>query len=86
MESAASPAKAASPQAVGLIGGGMFTKNILMPALKKISGVQLRGAATTTGVTARHLAQKFGFAYATTDYQEILADADIGSVHHYYPS
>jgi predicted dehydrogenase/threonine dehydrogenase-like Zn-dependent dehydrogenase len=80
LESAPSSPIAASPQAVGLIGGGMFTKNILMPALKKVSGVHLRGAATTTGMTARHLAQKFGFAYATTDYKEILADADIGNV------
>ena len=58
----------------------MFTKNILLPALKKIEGVQLVGVATTTGVTAQHIAKKFGFAYATTDYQEILADAAIGSV------
>ncbi|MBW1992788.1 MAG: Gfo/Idh/MocA family oxidoreductase, partial [Deltaproteobacteria bacterium] len=45
-----------------------------------MSGVNLVGAATTTGVTARHLAQKFGFAYATTDYREILKDPAIGSV------
>ena len=80
LERPPAPTQAATPLVVGLIGGGMFTKNILMPALKKVSGVQLRGAATTTGVTAQHLAQKFGFTYATTDYQEILADADIGSV------
>ncbi len=67
-------------QGVGLIGGGMFTKNILMPALRQVGGVPLRGVATTTGVTARHLAQKFGFAYATTDYREILDDAAIGRV------
>ena len=36
--------------------------------------------ATTTGVTAQHIAKKFGFAYATTDYQELLQDAAIGSV------
>lgn len=80
LEPRPAPTQAAAPLVAGLIGGGMFTKNILMPALKKVSGVQLRGAATTTGVTAQHLAQKFGFTYATTDYQEILADADIGSV------
>jgi predicted dehydrogenase/threonine dehydrogenase-like Zn-dependent dehydrogenase len=80
LEPRPAPTQAAAPLVAGLIGGGKFTKNILMPALKKVSGVQLRGAATTTGVTAQHLAQKFGFTYATTDYQEILADADIGSV------
>jgi predicted dehydrogenase/threonine dehydrogenase-like Zn-dependent dehydrogenase len=70
----------AESRALGLIGGGMFTKNILLPALKQIKGVNLVGAATTTGVTAQHLAKKFGFAYATTDYQEILRDERIGSV------
>ncbi len=65
---------------VGLIGGGLFTKNILMPALKQVAGVKLTGAATTTGVTSQHLAKKYGFAYATTDYRDMLRDPAIGSV------
>jgi len=80
LQPAASPGQSAHPRAVGLIGGGMFAKNILLPALKKVPGVMLVGAATTTGVTARHIAKKFGFAYATTDYREILQDKAIGSV------
>jgi predicted dehydrogenase/threonine dehydrogenase-like Zn-dependent dehydrogenase len=80
LKPAASLSDAANPQAIGLIGGGMFTKNILLPALKKVPGVSLVGAATTTGVTAQHLAKKFGIAYATTDYHEILNDPAIGSV------
>ena len=75
-----SPSETAWRRAVGLIGGGMFTKNILLPALKKLNGVQLLGVATTTGATAQHLARKFGFADATTDYQALLANAAIGSV------
>jgi predicted dehydrogenase len=67
-------------QAVGLIGGGMFTKNILLPDLQKVQGLKLLGVATTSGATVQHLAKKFGFAYATTDYREILNDAAIGSV------
>ncbi|MDD3581626.1 MAG: bi-domain-containing oxidoreductase [Desulfobacca sp.] len=65
---------------LGLIGGGMFTKNILLPALKKLDGIQPLGVATTTGVSAQHLAKKFGFAYATTDYKALLANGAIGSV------
>jgi predicted dehydrogenase/threonine dehydrogenase-like Zn-dependent dehydrogenase len=81
LKTAPGPApEAASPRAAGLIGGGAFTKNILLPALKKVRGLNLVGVATTTGVTAHHIARKFGFAYATTDYREILADAAIGSV------
>lgn len=70
----------AGRMAVGLIGGGMFTKNILLPALKKVEGVKFLGVATTTGLTSQHIAKKYGFAYATTDYQAILKDAAIGSV------
>jgi predicted dehydrogenase/threonine dehydrogenase-like Zn-dependent dehydrogenase len=66
--------------AVGVIGGGMFTKNILLPTLKKIEGVKLLGVATTTGVTSQHIAKKFGFAYATTDYRALLQDDQIRSV------
>jgi predicted dehydrogenase/threonine dehydrogenase-like Zn-dependent dehydrogenase len=65
---------------VGVIGGGMFTKNVLLPVLKQGVQAPLVGVATTTGVTAQGLAQKFGFKYATTDYQEILQDPAIGAV------
>jgi predicted dehydrogenase len=74
------PVAAAPRQAVGLIGGGMFTKNILLPALKKVPGLNLVTATTTTGVSAHHLAKKFGFTRPSTDYREILQDPAIGSV------
>jgi predicted dehydrogenase/threonine dehydrogenase-like Zn-dependent dehydrogenase len=80
LESDRLQSETAASQGLGLIGGGMFTKNILLPALTKISGVPLAGVATTTGVTAQHIATKFRFAYATTDYQKILKDAGIGRV------
>lgn len=80
LKSAPAPSETAAGQELGLIGAGMFTKNILLPALSKVSGVSCRGVATTTGVSARHIANKFGFGYATTDYQEILKDASIGRV------
>lgn len=66
--------------AVGLVGGGSFTRNIMLPALRKVKGVKLAGVATTTGMSAGYLAQKFGFGYATADYRQILEDKAIGSV------
>lgn len=66
--------------ALGLIGGGIFTKNVLMPVIQKIKGVRPIGVATTSGITSQNLAKKFGFAYATTDYREILNDDAVGSV------
>lgn len=75
-----SPTSARTTPTVGLIGGGKFTRNILMPALQKIQGVQLGGVATTSGVSSQHLAQKYGFSFATTDYREILQDEHINRV------
>lgn len=75
------PSGSTSPgRALGLIGGGMFTKNILLPVLKKNGGIILAGVATTTGVSARHIADKFGFTYAATDYREILQDDSLDRV------
>lgn len=65
---------------VSFIGGGMFTKNILLPALKEIKNVTLAGVATTKGMTAEHLASKFGFSYCTSEYKKILNDEATGSV------
>ncbi|AEB09489.1 Gfo/Idh/MocA family oxidoreductase [Desulfobacca acetoxidans] len=69
-----------SRRSLGLIGGGMFTRNILLPALKKLPGLELARAATTTGVSAHQIAKKYGFAQASTNYREILQDSAIGSV------
>jgi predicted dehydrogenase len=65
---------------IGIIGAGMFTKNILLPALKKIDGVALEGISARTGLSASHLAETFDFRYSTSEYQEILSDPAVGSV------
>ncbi len=65
---------------VGVIGAGMFTKNILMPVIRGVDGVRLLGVSSKTGLSSQHLAEKFRFDYATTDYKQILSDERIGSV------
>ena len=65
---------------VGVIGGGNFTKNILLPALKKVKNVSFIGIATASGVSSNHVGKKFGFNYCTSDYKEILKDKSIGSI------
>ena len=65
---------------VGLIGAGLFAAGTLLPILKKMNGVELKGVATATGIKGQHIAKKFGFKYFTTDYQELLKDDEINSV------
>jgi predicted dehydrogenase/threonine dehydrogenase-like Zn-dependent dehydrogenase len=65
---------------VGLVGGGMFTKNILLPALRKVKNINLKGVATTTGLTTSHIGKKYEFEYCTTNYKLITADKNINNV------
>jgi len=65
---------------LGFIGAGLFANATLLPIIRKTAGVALRGVATATGASGRHVADKFGFEYCTSDYREILADASVDAV------
>ncbi|MFA6169611.1 MAG: bi-domain-containing oxidoreductase [Candidatus Margulisiibacteriota bacterium] len=65
---------------VGLIGAGLFSNVTILPCLKKIKGLALRGVATATGLSGRNVANQYGFEYCTTDYKEILSDKKINAV------
>jgi predicted dehydrogenase len=65
---------------VGMIGAGLFSNVTILPCLKKIKEVALRGVATATGSSGANVAKQFGFEYCTTDYKEILKDQKINTV------
>jgi predicted dehydrogenase/threonine dehydrogenase-like Zn-dependent dehydrogenase len=65
---------------IGLIGAGMFTKNVFLPALKKVTGLRLVGVAAKTGLNSRHVGNRFGFETATSDSTSLIQDATIGSI------
>ncbi len=72
-----------SPQAkvkLGVIGAGNFATGTLLPILKEIADVELVGVCTSRGYTARGVADKFGFQFATSDPAEILENPDINAV------
>jgi predicted dehydrogenase len=64
---------------IGMIGCGNFTKSVLLPMLKK-QDIVLNGLSTATGMNCGETAKKEGFAYAATDYQELLKDEKINTV------
>ena len=45
-----------------------------------MNGVALVGIASSGGLHAQHSAKKFGFAYATSDEDEIINDPKINTV------
>jgi len=64
---------------IGIIGSGNFTKMTLLPALKN-SGAFYKYISSAGGLTAKSLANKYGFSYSTTNYKEILNDSDVDLV------
>jgi len=65
---------------IGFIGAGSFAQGYILPILQKRKDVNLVGVATARGITASSAAQKFGFAYSTTDYDKILDDELIDTI------
>jgi predicted dehydrogenase len=65
---------------VGFLGAGQFATASLIPAIKKTSGIELRGVCTATGVSAHHVSKRYGFEYCTTDENDILSDPQIDTV------
>ncbi len=72
--------KKISKVSAGLIGAGLFARGTLLPAMKKVSGITLTGVASSRGLSGKNLSDSYKFRYATTDYRDILKDADINIV------
>jgi len=76
--------KASPPQKVdlrfGIIGAGRWAQAILLPYLRKEQDVTIGAVATASGLSARHVGDKYNATLATTEYNDILACSDIGSI------
>jgi len=59
---------------VGLVGAGAFARSVLLPALSGLPSFRPTGVVTTTGLSAVGTARDSGFAFATTDLDELLTD------------
>jgi predicted dehydrogenase len=53
---------------------------VLLPNLKKLDGVELRGVATASAPSAQQTASRFGFSYTASDWHRIVDDPDIDAV------
>ena len=68
---------ASSGPGVGLLGAGSFATGTLLPALKEAGGFRFVGVATATGASGHHVADKYGFRFATTDEDQVLSDPEV---------
>jgi predicted dehydrogenase len=65
---------------VGLLGAGNFAQGTLIPAIRQLRGVRLVGLCATSGARAHAAAAKFGFAFCTTDEENLYSDPAINTV------
>lgn len=66
---------------LGVVGAGGFAKGMHLPNLQGLTELyHIRAIASRTGYNAQHTAKQFAAEYATTDYAEVLSDADTDAV------
>lgn len=65
---------------ISVIGAGLFAKSLLLPTLRKLSGVRLETLITASGISGEHNARRFGFQACASDWQEIFNDSKTNAV------
>lgn len=76
----AAPAKASGKAVISAVGAGSFGKTMILPALKEDARATLRTLVTSRGVSSEGSGEKFGFARASTDLNDVLSDAETSAV------
>lgn len=63
----------------GFIGAGSFAQNYLIPNAKT-RGAILHTVTNSRGITSKNVADKFGFAFSSTNYEDVLSSSEINTV------
>ena len=66
------PGSAPGPLGVGIVGTGSFATSVLLPALAKVKKARLDAAVSRRGLSARHVAARYG-AEVAASLDELLA-------------
>ncbi len=78
------PLKAAASTAdrlgISLAGPGNFARLILLPRLQQMRGIELRGVCSSGGLSAVQAARRGDFAFATTEWGQLLSDSGTRAV------
>jgi predicted dehydrogenase/threonine dehydrogenase-like Zn-dependent dehydrogenase len=65
---------------LGVLGAGNYATVVFLPMIRSFNEVEKVGIVSMSGLHARHAAEKFGFAFASSDENEIWQDATINTV------
>lgn len=80
IEAETAPFTAREPVRIGLLGAGSFAAGTLLPALKRLRGIEMVSVSAASGSHARQAAGKFGFRSCTTNEREILDHPEVNTV------
>lgn len=64
---------------LGIIGAGNFTKSTVLPSLQKAKA-NIKYIVSAAGLSGTIAAKKFNIANSTTNYKDVLQDADVDAV------
>ncbi|HVG18859.1 MAG TPA: bi-domain-containing oxidoreductase [Blastocatellia bacterium] len=65
---------------VALVGAGNLARWEHLPNLNKIRGARLQAVYSASGARGKNYADRFGAAYCSTDFEEVLSDPEIDLV------
>lgn len=65
---------------IGMIGAGNYTRNTILPIIKKIDSLNLKSIATETGISAKDAQIKYGFENVYTEITKVCEDPEINTV------
>ncbi|WP_083661459.1 bi-domain-containing oxidoreductase [Actinophytocola xanthii] len=65
---------------LGFIGAGNYASSMLLPHLAEREDVRLSHVVTTSALSAANARRKFGFAEASTELDDVLANDDVDAV------
>lgn len=65
---------------IGHIGAGRWSRNVILPALKQIAGVELVTVANNRPESTAEVARQFGFARTAANWREVIDADDVDAV------
>ncbi len=65
---------------IGLIGAGNFARLVMLPKLASMKAVSFTGLCTAKGLNAADTGARYGFRYATSEFEEVCNDTETDAV------
>ncbi|MCX6053341.1 MAG: bi-domain-containing oxidoreductase [Chloroflexi bacterium] len=74
------PSAVSGATRVGVLGAGNYAQAVFLPVIQKAGKSELVGIATSSGLSAAHAAQKFGFQFASSHEEDIFTNESINTL------